>query len=83
MFIGRNRLLRACSVGTCSSTRVDEGRKDKSLPAKRMPSKARAAVGRGKDSLPREPGSEVLLGGRGKRRANVVNGWEKKRGEKE
>ena len=69
--IKKAQLLRTPSVGRRNSTRVGEGRKDRSLLA--------IKVKRGEKGLLCDPGSELRLGGREKRRAKIINGMEKKK----
>ena len=80
----RNQLLRAPSgVGrrNRNSMRVDEGRKGQSLLAIKTPSKARKnrSGEEGEEPIFCDPGSELRLERREKRRAKMVNGRGKKK----
>ena len=64
-------------MGKHNWTRVDEGRKSCNLLAIKMQGTNRSGEAGGK-SLLCDPGSELRLGGREKRRANKINGMGKK-----
>ena len=62
-------------MGRRSSTRVHEGRK-----VLEMKSKARTVVGRGEESLLRDPGSELrLIGRREKKERRCSIGWKQEK----
>ena len=69
-------------MGKHNSTRVDEGRKSSNLFAKKNARHEPWWAG-GKKNLLCDPGSELRLGGREKRRAKIINGKRKKKKKKE
>ena len=74
----KNQLLSTPSnVGRYNSTQVNERRKCWIILAMKM--KARTVVGRGEKGPLCDPGSDLLLGGRARVSARIINGMQKKK----
>ena len=80
--IKKDQLLRAPSAGKHSSTRVDEGGKKELKSSRDKNARHEPLWDGGEKSLLCDPGSELRLGGRENRRANIINGMKKKKEKK-